>query len=62
MEEKTVGSVSDIVLEHDREIRINVNVSNGVLRLRVLLLAVPHALSDVEGFAVKRNVFEVPRR
>src|SRR3981189_540092 len=56
MEEKTVGSVSDVVLEHDREVGTNVNVSNGVLRLRVLLLAVPHALSDVKGFAVWRNV------
>src|SRR6266478_1407987 len=55
MEEKTVVSVSDVVLEHDREVRTNVNVSDGVLRLRVLLLAVPHALADVESFAVSSS-------
>ena len=55
-EQKTIGSVSDVVLEQGREIRTNVNISDGVLRLRVLLFAVPHALSNVEGLAVGRNV------
>jgi hypothetical protein len=49
-------SVSYVVLEHYGEVGTNVNVSDGVLRLRVLLLTVPHALSNIDSLAVRRNV------
>ena len=56
MKEETSSPVSDVILEQGGEVGANVNVSKGVLRLRVLLLAIPHALSDVKSFAVSRNM------